>query len=200
MNCPHCTSQDTFQLKHTTKLGYKQFHCDDCAKQFNERSGTAYNFLEFPTDIVLLTVFYYFRFKSSLVDVTEHMTLRGIKLSHETVRLWSQKFGTDIALKFRSRRRGTAGNKWNMDQTYLKIKGYDVYLYRAIDKAGNLIDVYLSDKRDKAAAEKFFKSCVATTDVHPIQITTDKEPAFPGAIKNALMYISLYLFFLLSAS
>ena len=114
------------------------------------------------------------------------MALRGVFLSHETVRLWSQKVGADVALKCRSRRRGQCGKKWNMDITYLKIKGYDAYLYRAIDKQGNLIDVYLSDNRDKKAAEALFKSCEKITGVHPVQITTDKEPAFPGAIKNAL--------------
>lgn len=174
-------------LKSTTGLGYKQFRCCDCTSQFNECTGTIYNFLEFPTDVVMLTVLYYYHFKSSLIDVTaEHMALCGIVLSHETVRLWSQKVGTDVALKFRSRRRGKCGKKWHMDITYLKIKGYDVYLYRAIDKEGNLIDVYLSDKRDKKAATQFFKSCEDTTGVHPTQITTDKEPAFIDAIKNAL--------------
>ncbi|MCX7120859.1 MAG: IS6 family transposase [Gammaproteobacteria bacterium] len=176
----------TTLLKSTAGLGYKQFRCCNCASQFNERTGTIYNFLEFPTDIVMLTVFYYYHFKNSLVDVTKHMALRGISLSHETVRLWSQKIGTDAALKFRSRRRGKCGKKWHMDITYLKIKGYDAYLYRAIDKTGNLIDIYLSDKRDKKAAEAFFRSCEKTTAVHPVQITTEKEPAFVDAIKNAL--------------
>ena len=73
-----------------------------------------------------------------------------------------------------------------MDVTYLKVKGYDMYLYRAIDKEGNLVDVYLSDTRDKKSAEMFFKSCEVTTGIHPSKITTDKEPAFPNAIKNAL--------------
>lgn len=186
MKCPKCKSKQTTPLKSTTGLGYKQFHCCDCTSQFNERTGTVYNFLEFPTDVVMLAVFYYYHFKSSLIDVTKHMALRGVSLSHETVRLWSQKIGADVALKFRSRRRGKCGKKWHMDITYLKIKGYDAYLYRAIDKEGNLIDVYLSDKRDKKSAEQFFRSCEKTTDVHPIQITTDKEPAFPDAIKNAL--------------
>jgi len=186
MNCPKCRSKNTTRLKKPTGLGYKQFSCADCSKQFNERTGTVYNFLEFRTDVVMLTLFYYYHFKSSLVDVTKHMALRGVVLSHETVRLWSQKVGTDVALKLRSRRRGQCGKKWHMDVTYLKIKGYDAYLYRAIDKAGNLIDVYLSDKRDRKAAKTFFKACEKTTGVHPIQITTDKEPAFPGAIKSAL--------------
>jgi len=186
MNCPYCESKKTVLLKQKTGLGYQQFRCRDCSKQFNERTGTIYNFLEFPNDIVMLTVFYYYHFKSSLVDVTKHMALRGIFLSHETVRLWAQKFGTDVGLKFRSRRHGKCGKKWHMDITYLKIKGHDMYLYHAIDKEGNLIDVYLSDKRDKKAAEIFFKLCEKTTGVHPIQITTDKEPAFVSAIKNAL--------------
>ena len=117
MNCPHCQSKNTVALKQTTTLDYKQFRCGKCRRQFNERTGTIYNFLEFPTDVVMLTVFYYYHFKNSLVDVTEHMALRGFSLSHETVRLWSQKIGTKISLKFRSRRRGTCGKKWHMDIT-----------------------------------------------------------------------------------
>ena len=77
-------------------------------------------------------------------------------------------------------------HKWNIDITYLKVKGYDMYLYRAIDKEGNLIDVYLGDARDKKAAEAFFKSCALTTGTPPTQITIDNEPAFANAIKNAL--------------
>ncbi|PHQ81899.1 MAG: hypothetical protein COB66_01125 [Coxiella sp. (in: Bacteria)] len=113
------------------------------------------------------------------------MALRGIRLSHETVRLWSQRIGTNIALKMRVHRRGCSHRKWNMDITYLKVKGYDMYLYRAIDKGGNLVDVYLSDTRDKKAVEEFFKACEATTGPHPIQVTTDKEPAFSNTIKKA---------------
>src|SRR3989338_8327866 len=186
MNCPHCESKNTVALKQTTTLGYKQFRCHQCNRQFNERSGTIYNFLEFPTDVVMLTVFYYYRFKNSLVDVTEHMLLRRFSLSHETVRVWSQKIGTEISLKFRSRRRAKCGRKWHMDITYLKMQGRDMYLYRAIDKEGNLIDVYLSDKRDKKSAKQFFKNCFKTTGIMPIQITTDKEPAFPDAIAQSL--------------
>ncbi len=167
MNCPSCAANSTLPLKSPTNLGYQQFRCRECSKQFNERTGTVYNFLEHPTDIVVLTIFYYYRFKNSLVDVVEHMALRGIHLSHETVRLWSQRIGTAMALKMRLRRRGNSHRKWNMDITYLKVKGYDMYLYRAIDKEGNLVDVYLSDTRDKKAAEAFFKACEATTGIHP---------------------------------
>jgi transposase-like protein len=77
----------TLQLKQPTNLGYQQFHCRECSKQFNERTGTGYNFLEYPTDVVMLTVFYYYQFKNNLVDVVEHMALRSVHLGHETVRL-----------------------------------------------------------------------------------------------------------------
>ena len=103
MNCPNCATNRTLLMKSPTNLGYQQFRCQECSKQFNERTGTPYNFLEYPTDIVVLTVFYYYRFKNNLADVVEHMALRGIHLSHETVRLWSQRIGTDMALKMRSR-------------------------------------------------------------------------------------------------
>jgi len=78
------------------------------------------------------------------------------------------------------------GKKWHMDITYLKVQGYDVYLYRAIDKKGNLIDVYLSEDRNKYAAYKFFKQCRKTTNIIPSQITTDKEPGFKDAIHRSL--------------
>ena len=99
MNCPSCDSKRTLLLKLTTCLGYQQFRCRQCGKQFNERTGTPYNFLEYPTDVVVLAVFYYYRFKNSLVDVVEHMALRGIHLSHETVRFWSQRLVQILQLR-----------------------------------------------------------------------------------------------------
>jgi len=186
MKCVYCESKNTYELKKQTKLGYLQYHCRDCVSQYNERSGTAYNFLHYPTDVVLLVVFYYYRFKNSLVDVTEHMALRGFSISHETVRLWSQQFGTEAGIAFRARRRGQCGKKWHMDITYLWVEGRWCYLYRAMDKEGNLVDIYLSETRDRTAAQAFFKSCERTTGITPHQITTDKEKAFPAAIKEVL--------------
>jgi len=186
VDCPACNSKRSFQLKKNTNLGYKQYRCLDCRKQYNERTGTVFNFLNYPTEVVLLTVFFYYRYKLSLVDVTEMMALRGFLISHETVRLWSQLIGTDIGIKFRVRRKGCCGKDWHMDITYLYVEGRWCYFYRAIDRDSNLIDVYLSDTRDEAAARKFFSTCAETTDVTPKQITTDHEKAFPLAITNAL--------------
>jgi len=184
MDCPHCRSKNTRKINSKTALGYEQHHCRQCGKQYNERTGTKLNFIEYPTEVVMMTVFYYYRFKVSLDDVVELMTMRGFHLCHQTVHNWVQTFGVELGLKLRSRRKGKSGKKWHVDATYIRIEGRWCYLYRAIDKEGNLVDVYLSDVRDQAAAEAFFKQAKKTTDVIPTQITTDKEAALYPAIKN----------------
>lgn len=89
MNCPSCKSSNILQRKAITKRGLIQYQCRHCGKYFNERTGSPYNFTHYPTDVILLVVFFYYRYKLSFVDVTEIMALRGIYLSHETVRLWT---------------------------------------------------------------------------------------------------------------
>lgn len=100
--------------------------------------------------------------------------------------MWVQTFGVELSLKCREIRRGQCGLKWHVDATYIRVEGRWCYLYRAIDKAGNLVDVYLSDVRDQAAAEVFFNQALITTGIMPIQITTDKEASLYPAIKNVL--------------
>ena len=167
MDCPHCGSDKYTNRKRTTKLGYRQFYCKSCGKYYNERTGTPFNYLTYPTDVVLLAIFYYYRFKNSLVDVTEHMALRGFDISHETIRQWILEIGTAAAIAMRAKRKGQCGVKWHMDSTYLWIEGRWCYLYRAIDKEGNLVDIYLSDTRDMAAAEAFFNSAHKTMLCQP---------------------------------
>ena len=71
MNCPECASKSTQALKQATLLGYRCFRCSDCGKRFNERTGTPFNFLEYPTDIVLLVVLWRLRYKLSVRDLAE---------------------------------------------------------------------------------------------------------------------------------
>jgi transposase-like protein len=84
----------------------------------------------------------------------------------------------------RKKRRGTVGNSWYVDETYIKVQGKWRYLYRAIDKDGNLIDVRLSETRDLPAAEAFFRSAWTVTGATPDRITTDSHDAYPRAIRN----------------
>ena len=184
MDCLDCQSKNTKRINKRTALGYAQYRCCTCHRQYNERTGTKLNFIEYPTEVVMIVVHYYFRFKVSLDNVVELMAMRGFHLSHQTVHNWVQTFGVELGLKLRERRTGKAGKKWHVDATYIKVDGHWCYLYRAIDKEGNLVDVYLNDVRDQAAAEAFFKQAQKATNVTPEQITTEKEPALYPAIKN----------------
>ncbi len=132
----------------------------------------------------MLSVHHYYRFKLNLDDICELISIRRINLSHQTIHNWSQIFGVELGLKLRESRKGIAGRKWHVDATCLKIEGRWYYLYRAIDKEGDFIDVYLSDVRDQKETEKFFKQAHKTAGLTPEQITTGKEKALHPAIKN----------------
>ncbi len=85
------------------------------------------------------------------------MAIRGFHLRHQPVHNWIQHFGVELGLRLRAQRYKQAGEKWHVDCTYLKVEGRWCYFYRALDKEGNLVDVYLSDVRNQEAAEAFFK-------------------------------------------
>ena len=184
MDCPHCQSKNTRLCQAKTDLGYKQYRCRFCRKQYNERTSTSLNYIQYPTEVVMLAVHYYYQFRNSLDDVVELMEMRGFHLSHQTVHNWSHTFGVELGLKLREKRYGQAGKKWHTDATYIRVEGRWCYSYRAIDKEGNLVDVYLSDVRDQAAAEAFFQQAKNATGITPTQITTDKEPALYPAVNH----------------
>ncbi len=186
MDCPYCQSHDTRQLPEETTLRYHRYQCCPCGRRYNERTGTPYNFLTYPTDIVALVIFHYVRYKLSYEDVAEIFSFRSFHFCGETVRVWVQRFGVLLGRNLRKARHGRAGCSWYVDETYLKIEGYWYYLYRARDREGNLIDVYLSQTRDKMSAIKFFKSAFNVTGVKPDRVTTDKNPAYADAIARGL--------------
>ena len=86
MTCPHCESTVVGRRKQRTALGYRRFSCARCRRRFNERTGTAFNELQFPTDIVLLAVLWRLRYKLGLRDVAELLLQRGYTISYETIR------------------------------------------------------------------------------------------------------------------
>jgi transposase-like protein len=110
----------------------------------------------------------------------------GMVFTHETVRRWKAQFAPLLRETLRKQRRGRSGPSWYVDETYIKVKGRWTYLYRAIDRDGNLVDVLLSEKRDKAAAEAFFRSARIVIGSVTERVTTDGHDAYPGAIKTAL--------------
>ena len=118
MNCPSCAAPTTRKRLKKTKLGYTTFFCPHCRCTFNERTGTPFNSLEFPTDIVLLAVMWRLRYKLSLRDVAEMFLERGFAFTHEALRDWETRFAPLITERLRSRRRGQAGKSWYVDETY----------------------------------------------------------------------------------
>ncbi len=105
---------------------------------------------------------------------------------YEAVREWEAKLTPALAEDLRRRRHGKVGRSWYVDETYLKVQGRWCYLYRAIDRNGNLVDVLFSEHRDMAAAQAFFRSAKAVTGVTPDRITTDGHDSYPRAIRTEL--------------
>jgi len=186
MNCPHCTATSTRERAKKTKLGYAPFFCPKCQHFFNERTGTPFNYLEFPTDVVLLAVLWRLRYKLSLRDVAEMFLARGFTFTHEAIRDWEARFAPLITDQLRTKRRGQAGASWYVDETYLKVHGRWCYLYRAIDQDGNLVDSMLSEKRNMEAAQRFFQQAVDVVGHTPEQVTTDGHTSYPRAIRETM--------------
>ena len=93
MNCPHCSSSSfTTLLSRKISLGYNVFRCRVCTRVFNERTGTQFNHLQFPTDLVLLVVLRRLRYKLSLRDLAEMFLDHGFEFTHEVVRDWEARF------------------------------------------------------------------------------------------------------------
>ena len=149
MACPDCASTATTRRKGRTALGYRRFRCQACRRRFNERTGTPFNDLQYPTDIVLLAVLWRLHYKLGFRDIAELLLQRGFEVTHETIRAWEVRFAPLLADQLRAKRRGQAGGSWYLDETYVKVAGRWCYLYRAIDREGVFLDSMLSEHRDK---------------------------------------------------
>lgn len=186
MACPYCRSTTTTERAKKTQLGYRIFCCQTCKRRFNERTGTDFNYLEFPTDIVLLVVLWRVRYKLSLRDLAEMFLERGFEFTHEAVREWEARFAPLVAEKLRAKRKGQAGQSWHIDETYIKVGGVWKYLYRAIDRDGNLVDSMLSEHRNMDAAKRFFTGALEMAEQVPERVTTDGHDSYPRAIRETL--------------
>src|SRR6516164_2889344 len=152
MPCPYCAAPTTTEMHRRTTLGYRMFRCRTCQRTCNERTGTPFNHLQVPTDIAVLVVLWRLRYKLSLRDLAEMLLTRGFTVTHETVRVWEERFAPLLTAQLKVQRRGKAGRRWHGDETYIKVEGRWCYLYRAIDADGTLVETLLSPTRDKDAA------------------------------------------------
>src|ERR1700686_3844588 len=113
----------------------------------------------FPPEIIVLAVRWYLRYGFSYRDVEELLTERGIEVDHVTVYRWVQRF-TPLLVDAARPCRHAVGDRWYVDETYVKVAGRWRYVYRAVDQHGQIIDVYVSPRRDTRAARRFFTSAL----------------------------------------
>lgn len=130
---------------------------------------------QFPRHVILHAVYFYLRYAVSLRDLEEILAERGVIVDHATLNRWVVKFSPMIANEAQKRKSKTA-NSWRMDETNIKVKGEWTYLYRAVDRDGQTLDFMLSERRNTAAATKFFANALSNNGI-PLRIVIDKSGA-----------------------
>ena len=148
------------------------------------KKPTEFKWKHYEPEIILHVVRWYLRYSLSLRDLVEMMEERGICVAHTTIMRWVHQYGPELDKRIRPYLRRT-NDSWRVDETYIKVKGQWMYLYRAVDSEGNTIDFYLSKTRDVKSAKRFFKKALASPHVsQPRVITVDKNPSYPVAIQT----------------
>lgn len=137
----------------------------------------------FESEIIVLCVRWYLRFKLSLRDLTEMMAERGLSMAHTTIMRWEQRFVPEFEKRW-NRLARTAGRSWRVDEIYVKIRGKWSYLYRAVDREGQTVDFRLSINHDVKAAKAFFRKALQTQGRAPLSITLDGYAASHHAVRE----------------
>ena len=141
-----------------------------------------------------MLVRWYFAYSLSYRDIEEMAKERGLSVDHSTVNRWVVHYAPLLEEQFRKKYKREVNGSWRMDETYLKIKGEDVYLYRAVDKFGDTIDFMLSKKRDKKAAFCFFQKAIGQHGL-PEKVTMDKSGANKAGIDRINLLLTLLFLF-----
>jgi IS6 family transposase len=135
-------------------------------------SRSAFAGCRFPVEVIVVAVRWYLRYGLSYRDVEELLAERGVEVDHVTLYRWVQRFTPLLAEAARPcRHRG--GDRWFVDETYVRVAGRWRYLYRAVDQYGQVVDVMMSEQRDTAAARRFFTAALRYGPA-PVEVTTDK--------------------------
>ena len=146
---------------------------------------SAFAGFRFPPDLIVLAVRWYLRFDLSYRDVEELLTERGVQVDHVTVYRWVQRFTPLLAEAARPCRH-RAGDRWFVDETHVRVDGRWRYVFRAIDQFGQVIDVFVSPRRDVKAARRFFEQALGTTKVAPVEVVTDRAATYPNVLDELL--------------
>ena len=141
-------------------------------------SPNPYRGFRFPAEIIEHAVWLYHCFSLSLRDVELILAARGIVVSYESIREWGLRFGRIFANALK-RRRPQPGDKWYMDEVFIRIRGKQHYLWRAVDQDGNVLDILVQSRRSAAAATRFFRKLLKGLRYVPRVIITDNSRATP---------------------
>ena len=136
----------------------------------------------FPKPIILHAIYFYLRYSVSLRDLEEILAERGVIVDHATLNRWVVKFAPLVAIEAHKRKKASAVS-WRMDETYIKVRGKWIYLYRAVDRDGKTLDFMLSERRNTAAATLFFAKALASSGI-PLRIVIDKSGANGAGTKE----------------
>jgi transposase-like protein len=141
--------------------------------------------LSLPLRVIIVAVRWYLRIGLCYRDVEEVPVERGVEVDHVTIYRWvlaSRRCWTEAARPCRH----LVGGRWQVDETYVKVAGRWYYVYRAIDQLGQVVDVYLSPRRDAKAARRSFERAIGTTKVKPGGVVTDRAPTYPMVLDALL--------------
>ncbi len=145
---------------------------------------SAFAGFRFPPEVILLAVRWYLRYGLSYRDLEELLAERGIEVDHVTLYRWVQRFTPELIDAARPCRH-LPGDRWFVDETYVKVAGVWRYVYRSVDQHGQVIDVYVSTRRDIAAARRFFTMSL-TAHGEPVEVITDRAPALAHVIDELI--------------
>jgi IS6 family transposase len=182
--CPRCGSTAVGK-DGLDRRGGQAYRCRDCRRCFTARSTTPFSGYRFPPEIIALAVRWYLRYRLSFADVAELLAERGIRVDPSSIYTWVQEFAPLYEAAARSFRR-VVGERWSVDETYVKVAGAWAYVYRALDAQGQIVDVYVSDNRAAEDAAAFFRRAIEATGVVPTEVTTDCAAAYPPALAAVL--------------
>ncbi len=184
MACPRCAS-DEVRKNGTDRRGAQVHECRACGRSFTALTATPFAHHGFPPEIIALAVRWYLRYRLSYADVAELLAERGVQVHRSTIYLWVQRF-TPLYQEAARPSRHAVGISWHTDETYVKVGRRWRYVYRAVDEQGQVVDVYVSERRDAEAAATFFRQALQSTGCRPRVVTTDKAAAYPPALAQVL--------------
>jgi len=137
---------------------------------------------QFPPSVIHQAVRLYLRFTLSYRDVEELLAERGLEVSYETVRRWVLKFGPVITRRLRQRR-PRASSRWHLDEMVVRISGERLYLWRAVDDEGEVLDVLVQRRRNRTAALKLMRRLLKKQGFAPTRVTTDRLRSYGAAFE-----------------